>query len=151
MINGKGAGIERNLKAISSSVLDIVDYVDIPYYVVRAGKSSVIRQGSALINKYKIWLQSDASDYHRNYGYGGFLESQDDLKKLNPDKADTIKQNLIAATERTFPDIKLLSCDVECVPANKEWKIKVSVYDTTTGLTGLDMITNNEVILYKVE
>lgn len=150
MIGGNSNPITRNLKSISQSVLDMVDYVDIPYYVVRTGKPSVIHQGSVLINTYKIWLQSDSTDYHRNYGYGGFLESQEALKRLDPSKADTIKQNLIDMTAEKFPDINLLSCDVVCVPENREWRIKVSVYDKTTGLTGLDMIKNDEVILYKV-
>ena len=36
--------------------------------------NTVIENGSAILNAYKIWLQSSADDYIRNYNYAGFFD-----------------------------------------------------------------------------
>ena len=61
--------VARNVKKLGESLKENINYVDVTYKGINEKSifNTVIENGSAILNAYKIWLQSSADDYIRNY------------------------------------------------------------------------------------
>jgi hypothetical protein len=90
------ADIQRKIKSIQENLQQNLNYIDINYKGVEPKRGFILRAGSALINQYKIWLQSSSTDFHRRPGVGGFFDNQLNRYKFDPSSAETIKADLVA-------------------------------------------------------
>ena len=132
--------VARNVKKLGESLKENINYVDVTYKGINEKSifNTVIENGSAILNAYKIWLQSSADDYIRNYNYAGFFDDYLNRYPFDESSIPAIKQELISVTEQTFPKVRILTLDVHCDKVPRGWKSRAVVQDTFTGYTGLD-------------
>ena len=128
--------VARNVKKLGKSLKENINYVDVTYKGINEKSifNTVIENGSAILNAYKIWLQSSADDYIRNYNYAGFF---DDYLNRYPFDESSIP---------AFPKVRILALDVHCDKVHRGWKLRAVVQDTLTGYIGLDMAVFKEYI-----
>lgn len=146
--------ILRNLKQVGKNLEKNLNYVDLNYTGPRDASSGnpniKLEGGSPILNEYKLWLRSGFNDYIRQPNKGGFFAYNLNNYPFDPSSESLIKNDLVAKTKELFPNISVLDCEVECLPVQRKWKVKVVVGDNTTGLIGADMATNGESIIFNV-
>lgn len=140
--------VARNVKKLGESLKENINYVDVTYKGINEKSifNTVIENGSAILNAYKIWLQSSADDYIRNYNYAGFFDDYLNRYPFDESSIPAIKQELISVTEQKFPKVRILALDVHCDKVHRGWKLRAVVQDTLTGYIGLDMAVFKEYI-----
>lgn len=138
--------VSRNIKKLGEKFRENINYVDVTYKGINEASvfNTVIENGSAVLNAYKIWLQSSKSDYIRNYGYAGFFDDYLNRYPFNDSSIPSIKEDLIAVTAEKFPRVRILGLDIICDRIKRGWKLRMIVQDTLTGYIGLDMAINKE-------
>lgn len=137
--------ISRNIERLQTELTKDDHWVDITYKRV-TGKPVIVRDGSAITNAYKMWLQSGSTDYHRRPGFGGFCENNLNRYAFEESSITAIQSDLVTATKMQFPTIEVLACTVQIDKPHRAWKIRVVVRETTTGVVGDDAATNGVVI-----
>jgi len=131
------SNIERNIKQIQQTLKSNLNYIDINYKGVDK-YGFILQGGSAVINQYKIWLQSSGTDYHRQPGKAGFFDGQLNRYKFSPESEESIKTDLINETTTQFPNLEVIGLDIICMMKERKWSIKVAVKDKITGIIGID-------------
>lgn len=142
--------ILRNLSQLNKSLQKNIDYVDLNYIGYDKDKTLVLKKGSPILNRYKIWLQSKSTDYTRNAGFGGFFQNNLNEYEFSSSSETQIEADLRAKTEQLFPDLNLISVEVKCMAPAKYWNVKVVVSDKMTGLVGADMVQDGQNIVFTV-
>ena len=133
----------QNIEALKSSLKENISYVDVRYNDIDENGSITVENGTAVINRFKIWLQSGSFDYHRNPELGGFMEKFVFKKPLTEDSCRQIEANLKAETYKYFPEITLTNVSVNCNLARRRWEIRVSVLDNKTGILDESMFSED--------
>lgn len=138
----------RNMPELYKSVQKNIDYIDLSYKGVNPAKPNdiVLHGGNPIINEYKMWLQSKPYDYIRRPDIGGFLWKEIFNFPFLPESEEEIEKYIIQETELNFPNIVIVSLKVTCNLSEKCWNIKVSVYDKITGLSGIDVSKENDIV-----
>jgi len=139
--------LAKNAKDFEVAIGDRTAFFDINYEVISKSsrRGTVLRDESAILNAYKIWLQSRGNDYVRNPGFGGFFDNNlNDRFKFSPESEEPIKSALIEETAAKWPDIQILDATVKCVMENREWKVKVVIMDKNTRAIATEMLDLNE-------
>ena len=137
--------IQQNLKRLTKDINTSIRYKDLKYNS-KVNENPAISQGSAVLNAYKIWLQSRKQDYHRQPNKAGFFDNLLNEYALEDASAELIKKDLIDQTKMKFPQVTVVACDVTLDKPGRGWKIKVVVKDNLTNMVGYDMAVNNESI-----
>jgi|SRR5574344_309936 hypothetical protein len=92
---------------------------------------------NAILNAYRLWLNSDKYDYIREPDIGGLFQNHlNDKVQFSTKNEDKVKEILINLTNEVFPNIEIVECNVTAVINKRQWKIEVIVKDKTT-----DMVT----------
>ena len=133
----------KNINSLRSSLKENISYIDLNYRGIDNNESVSVHDEKAVSDRFKIWLQSGAFDYHRNPEFGGFLETHVTKKPLSEETCRQIEAELKAEANAKFPEITLLDCNVSCNLSLRRWEIKVSVLDNKTGLLDESMSGNN--------
>jgi len=137
--------ISRNIQRLEVELTKDSHWVDIAYKKV-AGKDIITKDGKAITNEYKMWLQAGSTDYHRRPGFGGFCENNLNRYPFDESSITTITSDLVAETKKQFPSIELVACTVAIDKPQRQWKIRVVVKETKTGVVGDDASVNGVVI-----
>lgn len=141
--------ISRNIIELSKSLQKNISYLDLSYkgptLNLRNEKKITIRDGQPVLNLYKMWLQSKSTDYIRRPGFGGFFENNLNEYPFDESSIPLITQDLTRKTAQYFPNIHLISIDIECLKAARKWKVKVTVGDKSTGLVGMDLENHEDI------
>jgi hypothetical protein len=137
--------LKKSLPKLQTIMEDTIHYVDIDYEVVNPkfapGESpwttktrdTIMRNGRAVANAYRLWLQGSNYDYVRRPGFSGFFDNQlNDRFKFEEGSEEGIKQALREATKEHWPDIALIDVEVKCQFAIRNWWVKVSIADKNT-------------------
>lgn len=140
--------IARNIKQLEKSLQKNIDYLDLDYRGVDPDVAEIeLSKGSAVLNAYKMWLQSRSTSYIRNSGYGGFLTENIHRYPFTTESEEIIETDLRALTTEEWPEIELLECEVHCMSPAKYWKVRVAVRDRITNLIAYDMyLTDNTIV-----
>lgn len=133
----------QNIEALKSSLKENVSYIDVRYNDIDEYGSITVENGTAVINRFKIWLQSSSTDYHRNPELGGFMEKYVVKKPLTEDSCRQIEANLKAEAFKYFPEITITDINVSCNLVKRRWEIRVSVLDNKTGILDESMFSDN--------
>ena len=104
----------QNIEALKSSLKENISYIDVRYNDIDEYGSITVENGTAVINRFKIWLQSGSTDYHRNPELGGFMEKYVVKKPLTEDSCRQIEANLKAESFKYFPEITITDIKVNC-------------------------------------
>lgn len=133
----------QNIEALRASLKESVSYIDVRYNDIDEYGSITAENGKAVINKFKIWLQSGKYDYHRNPNLGGFMETHVVKKPLTEESCRQIEANLKAEAFKHFPDITILNVQCNCNLVRRRWEIRVAVLDNKTGILDESMFSEN--------
>lgn len=132
--------IARNIKQLEKSLQKNIDYLDLDYRGVDKEVYNVeLTKGSAVLNAYKMWLQSRSTSYIRHTGYGGFLTETIHQYPFTIESEEQIISDLRSLSVEEWPEIELLECEVHCMSPAKYWKVRVAVRDKITNLLAYDM------------
>lgn len=138
-----------DIEQLKTGVKDLISYQDINYLGVDKNDSVIVTNETCLLQKMKIWLQSDINDYHRNPKLGGIIIQNARKMKLTQDNANALREIIRTEAELLFSDISIY--DISVVPNIKQrrWEIKISVIDPRTKIADSSMYDNqNSIAIY---
>jgi hypothetical protein len=138
--------LATEVKAMSRALGDSVKYVDVDWEVIPSNSKypSVCRDERAILNAYKIWLQSGAFDYIRNPNFGGFFDNAlNDRFQFSPDNEEAVASALAAETATKWPDINLVVVKVKCIYNDRRWEVRVVVQDKKSGAISAEMLSGD--------
>lgn len=138
-----------DIEQLKTGVKDLISYQDINYLGVDKNDSATVTNETCLLQKMKIWLQSDINDYHRNPKLGGIIIQNARKMKLTQDNANALREIIRTEAELLFSDISIY--DISVIPNIKQrrWEIKISVIDPRTKIADSSMYDNqNSIAIY---
>jgi hypothetical protein len=142
----------RNIKDLENKTAGAIKYVDLDYDLKRPAsdpwtthtRSMVCKNDYAILNGYRLWLQSKHYDYVRNPEFGGFFENNlNDKFTFIPENEPAVAQALVNESHVKWPDIEILDVKVTCDLRNRGWIVKITAQDKNTQMVFSD---NNIVI-----
>ena len=77
-----------DIEQLKNGVEDLISYQDISYNGLNEDDSVTISNEKCLLQKMKIWLQSDINDYHRNPEMGGVIIDNARKMRLTSENAN---------------------------------------------------------------
>lgn len=140
----------KNISKLRASLKDEIDYIDVSYKGLDDKGSVTVYDEKCVIQRYKIWLQSDEYDYIRRPEFGGFLTRHVIKTPLLEGNERLIESQLRAETKSFFPDIILDKVEVKADIPKRAWTIKVSVTDRKTGLSDNSMFDSGISIIKEI-
>jgi len=140
----------KNIKDLHNKTNNAANYVDIDYDVKRPEndpwttktRSTICRNDYAILNAYRLWLQSGRYDYIRSPIFGGLFENNlNDRVQFGVAAEDTVRSIIIEESAQKWPDIIVVNCEVRALVPQRQWWIKITIQDRNTKL----IITDNEI------
>ncbi len=142
-----GTLLQHRIENRKKDLTKEIRYIDVDYkgFNEKRVEDTIVYNGNALLNAYKVWLCSFRGDYLRKYNFGGFFQNLCNEWPCEPESADKIKEALIAATHEYWPTSKLIECEVKMAHklSYPGWEVRVLPLETTTNMVGLEMYLNN--------
>lgn len=140
-----------DIAQLKKSTEKLMSYQDISYSGLQKNDSVTVENENCLLQKMKIWLQSDINDYHRNPSMGGIVIDNARKMRLTQDNAEALKNLIITQSSILFSDISIM--DVSVVPniRQRRWEIKISVIDPKTKMADASMFENQTSIAIYTE
>jgi len=139
--------LAKDIKKLNNSINNAINYVDIDYDVKRdpsnpwttKTRSTICRNDYAILNAYRLWLQSKRYDYVRAPDFGGLFENNlNDRVYFSPDNEEAVRQIVIEESAIKWPDITVLECHVTAIVQRREWLIRIVAQDKGTRLVLTD-------------
>ena len=133
----------KDLKNLNTLLENKLNFIDIDYNVSDPGtshgkthtRSMITKNEYALLNGYRMWLQSKNYDYIRMPYFGGLFSSAlNDRFHLSKDNEEAVADLIRTETEEKWPDINLLDCKVTANVSKREWLIRIVAQDKNTRL-----------------
>lgn len=118
-----------------------INLIDIDYKLLEdpddpyttSTRSMVETNYNALLNSYRLWLQSRPGDYIRSPSTGGmFTYALNDKVQFTEDNEQTVKNLIIKNSNEMFPDLTIVDCIVKRVLKDRNWDITIIVQDKLT-------------------
>ena len=135
--------LAKNFKKLSDQLNDTINYVDIDYNIIEPSTSqglthtrtTILRENYAILNAYRLWLQSRRYDYIRDPNFGGFFDNAlNDRFQFNIENESAVKTALLNESAEKWPDITILDIEVKCNLGKRSWDIKILAQDKNTKL-----------------
>lgn len=118
-----------------------INLIDIDYKLLEdsddpyttSTRSMIETNYNALLNSYRLWLQSKPGDYIRNKDFGGmFTYALNDVVQFTDNNTEVVKNLIIQKSNEAFPDLSIIACTVKRDVPNLNWDISIAVKDTLT-------------------
>lgn len=115
-----------------------INYIDIDYKLLEdtddpyttVTRKMVEHNFEAILNPYRMWLQSKRTDYIRQKNWGGLFQFQlNDKVRLLTENEDVVREMIISQSAEKFPELSVLDCKVVANIPSKEWKVDIIVQD----------------------
>jgi len=129
----------KDVESLSHELLNnTINFIDIDYEVRRPNDNpwstrtrSIAPEGAyAILNAYRMWLQSKKYDYVRNPSYGGLFEySLNDRVSFNVDNEEAVANLVREETGKKWPGIVILDIVVKAIITERRWHIKIVCQD----------------------
>ena len=128
----------KDIDRLNKSLGGSINYIDIDYDIKRSKndpwttktRSTICRNDYAVLNAYRLWLQSKKYDYIRAPSFGGLFENNlNDKVYFSAENEGTVRQLIIDESNQKWPDITILDCEVKAIMSNREWNIKIICQD----------------------
>ncbi len=140
-----------DIEQLKSGVKDLISYQDISYNGLTKDDSVTISNEKCLLQKMKIWLQSDINDYHRNPDMGGVIIDTARKMKLTSENAKALENLIRTESQIHFGDISIYEISVVPNTRQRRWEIKISVFDPKTKISDSSMFDNQTSIAIYME
>jgi hypothetical protein len=128
----------------------IINFIDIDYKLLEdpddpyttITRKMVERNFEAILNPFRMWLQSKKTDYIRQKDWGGLFQYQlNDRVRLHPNNEETVRELIVSQAEEKFPELSIIDCKVEADVPNRNWKVDIVVQDKYSN--GIGQIKEN--------
>jgi hypothetical protein len=128
----------------------IINFIDIDYKLLEdpddpyttITRKMVERNFEAILNPFRMWLQSKKTDYIRQKDWGGLFQYQlNDRVRLHPNNEETVRELIVSQAEEKFPELSIIDCKVEADVPNRNWKVDIIVQDKYSN--GIGQIKEN--------
>lgn len=140
-----------DIDQLKNSVKNVMSYQDINYNGLDSNDSVTVENENCLLQKMKIWLQSDINDYHRNPEMGGVVIDNARKMRLTQENAENLRALIQNEAIRLFSDISISEISVVPNIRNRRWEIKVAVYNPKTKIADNSMFENSTSIAIYTE
>ena len=119
-----------------------INFIDLDYKLIEdpddpwttKTRKMVEKNYEAILNPYRMWLQSKRDDYIRQKGWGGMFQfALNDKVTFRKENEAQVREILLAESKDRFPDLDIIDCTVEAVIPDRKWDISVTVQDPYTG------------------
>jgi hypothetical protein len=140
-----------DIEQLKNGVEDLISYQDISYNGLTEDDSVTISNEKCLLQKMKIWLQSDINDYHRNPEMGGIIIDNARKMRLTSDNAKSLENLIRTEAQIHFGDISIYELSVIPNTRQRRWEIKISVFDPKTKISDSSMFDNQTSIAIYME
>lgn len=123
-----------------------INFVDIDYKLVEdpddpyttSTRKMVEHNFEAILNPYRMWLQSKRDDYIRKPNWGGFFQfALNDKVQFKTENEDVVREMIISESNSKFPDLNIVGCTVKAVIADRNWDVEIVVQDKYTNNVSL--------------
>lgn len=123
-----------------------INFVDIDYKLVEdpddpyttSTRKMVEHNFEAILNPYRMWLQSKRDDYIRKPNWGGFFQfALNDKVQFKTENEDIVREMIISESNSKFPDLNIVGCTVKAVIADRNWDVEIVVQDKYTNNVSL--------------
>ena len=123
-----------------------VNFIDIDYKLIEdpddpyttKTRKMVERNFEAILNPYRMWLQSKRDDYIRKPKWGGLFQfALNDKVQFKTENEDVVRDMIISESNEKFPDLNIIDCKVKAVIADRNWDIEIIVQDKYTNNVSL--------------
>lgn len=123
-----------------------VNFIDIDYKLIEdpddpyttSTRKMVEHNFEAILNPYRMWLQSKRDDYIRKPKWGGFFQfALNDKVQFKTENEDVVREMIISESNEKFPDLNIVDCTVKAVIADRNWDVEIVVQDKYTNNVSL--------------
>lgn len=137
----------KNIKQLTDSMNNSIKYIDIDYRILNDPddpwtthtRSMILHNDYALLNGYRLWLQSKKYDYIRAADFGGLFSNQlNDKVYFSEENEEVVKQLILDESALKWPDIIIIDCKVKAIQQTREWLIHIIIQDKNTKLVMSD-------------
>ena len=120
-----------------------INYLDIDYdprtpeasQGLTKTRSPVLRGQYAILNAYRLWLQSRRNDYVRAPEFGGIFDANlNDVAQFRPENSQVVEDYIVNKSNQNWPQIEILSIDVKAIVSERRWRIHLIILDKGSGL-----------------
>lgn len=138
----------KDIDELNKQLVNPINYIDLDYNLIEPGTSqgkthtrtTVLYGDYAILNAYRLWLQSRKYDYIRSPNFGGLFDAAlNDKFSFATSSEGAVKDFIINETTEHWPTIVILNVEVKAEIAKKNWKIHILAQDKNNGL-----ILNND-------
>jgi hypothetical protein len=142
----------KDINEINKKLVNPINYIDLDYNLIDPGNSqgkthtrtTVLHGDYAILNAYRLWLQSRKYDYIRAPTFGGMFDSAlNDKFTFSKENESAVKEYLINESAEHWPTINLLNVEVTAEIAKKNWKIHILAQDKESGLILRDSLNRS--------
>lgn len=139
----------RNIQDLRNKTDNAISYTDLDYTVVPSKdqpftthtRSLVCKDDYAVLNAYRLWLQSRRYDYPRAPGFGGLFDmALNDRVYFSVDNEGAVRELVLNETAQKWPGIVVLACEVKAIVNNREWHIKIVAQDKQSKMVLSDSV-----------
>ena len=115
-----------------------VNFIDIDYKLLEdyddpyttSTRKMVEHNFEAILNPYRMWLQSKKTDYIRQKNWGGFFEfALNDKVQFKTENESVVREMIISQSNEKFPDLTILDCKVKAIIRDRNWDVEIVVQD----------------------
>ena len=129
-----------------------IDYIDIDYNAIVPNpgtsqgltktRTRILHGDYAILNAYRMWLQSRKYDYIRAPNFGGMFDSAlNDKFPFSVESEGSVESYIISETASHWPQIKIIEVKVVAELSKKNWLIHIIAQDKESGLILRDSIS----------
>lgn len=150
------ANINNTLLLKTQKILEepqgAVNLIDIDYKLIEdpddpyttKHRMMIEKNYDAILNSYRLWLQSKKGDYIREKDMGGlFTYALNDKVAFKPENEPVVSDLVISESKKFFNDIDVIECNVKCNVRDRNWDIEVVVLDKATGTPMVESLSIN--------
>lgn len=115
-----------------------VNFIDIDYKLLEdpddpyttSTRKMVEHNFEAILNPYRMWLQSKRTDYIRQKNWGGLFEfALNDKVQFKTENESVVREMIISQSNEKFPELSILDCKVKAVIRDRNWDVEIVVQD----------------------
>jgi hypothetical protein len=142
----------RDLDSLNKQLVSPVNYLDLDYNALSPDPGStqgkthtrtrILHGDYAVLNAFRMWLQSRKYDYIRAPTFGGMFDSAlNDRFPLKKESESDVSSFIKSESAAHWPQIEVLEVNVTAEVEKKSWLIRIVARDKNSGMVLADEIS----------
>lgn len=141
-----------NIEDLNKKLNTPVNYIDLDYNLIDPGNSqgkthtrtTVLNGDYAILNAYRMWLQSKKYDYIRAPDFGGMFDNAlNDRFPFKKESEQSVRDFIISESALHWPQINIIEIKVTAELEKKNWLIHILAQDKGSGLVLSDIMSKS--------